>query len=226
MLDEILRDLKFGDFGPLDVLTNLLVALVLALVTSFVYRRTHTGLSYSRSFNVTMVSVAMTITMIMMVIGNYLALSLGLVGALSVIRFRSAIKDPKDIAYLFLCIAIGLACSTGNYTISVIGTALINATLYVLHVLRFGAIASRAYCVTFTLDSAQTNASALVALAVEKGLDIQFRSYAQLDQSQGEYVYSVGAGPEAEEEMIAFFSNEVPGLANLSFIAPEAELEL
>ena len=226
MLDEILRDLKFGDFGPMEVLTNLLVALVLAIVTSFVYRHTHTGLSYSRSFNVTMVSVAMTITMIMMVIGNYLALSLGLVGALSVIRFRSAIKDPRDIAYLFLCIAIGLACSTGNYTISVIGTAIINATLYALHVLRFGAHDPSSYCVTFTLDTAQTDAGSLVARAAEKGLTVEFRSYAQIEDSRGEYVYSVEPGTVSEEDMIAFFSTEIPGLANLSLIAPETELEL
>lgn len=95
MFSDLLSNLQLGSFTPLQILTNLLVALVLALVTSFVYRVTHSGYAYSRSYNITMVIVTMVITMMMMVIGNYLVLSLGLIGAHSVIRFRTAIKEPQ-----------------------------------------------------------------------------------------------------------------------------------
>lgn len=226
MLEEILTSWRIGDFTPLDIVRNLLLALALALITTWTYRRTHSGFSYSRAFNVTMVGVTMTITMIMMVIGNYLALSLGLVGALSVIRFRTAIKDPKDIAYLFLCIAIGLACSVGNYVLSIMGALLINATLLALHALRFGASARPDYCLTFRLDRDQTTPKSLAEKAGARNIDLGFRSYAQIDERTGEYVYSLKLRDQSEEEIVHFFATEFPGLSNLSLIAPEAELEV
>ena len=102
MLETILSNIRLGAIGPLQVFGSLLAALVLSLFTTYVYRTTHSGYAYSKSFNTTLVTVTMVVTMMMMVIGNYLALSLGLIGALSVIRFRSAIKDPRDIAFLFI----------------------------------------------------------------------------------------------------------------------------
>ena len=176
MLDEFFREYEFGDFTALDVVANLTMSLLLSLIAAFVYRKTHTGYSYSRSFNVTLVSVAMTITMIMMIIGNYWVLSLGLVGALSVIRFRSAIKDPKDIAYLFLCIAIGLACSTGNYTISVVGTLFISAALYLMHVFRFGSTTDSGYCLSVRLREEGTDPERMVDGMSGLGVVPVFRS--------------------------------------------------
>ena len=217
---------SFEGFSALEVASNLMVALVLALATSFVYRTTHSGYSYSRSFNVTLVSVTMTITLIMMIIGTYWVLSLGLVGALSVIRFRSAIKDPKDIAYLFLAIAIGLACSTGNYVVSVIGAALINGTLLILHRLNFGAIGRPDFILTVALDESETNAEAFVSALRAKHIDPGFRSYARVSETLGEYVYVVDPGTLDEAELIRLVADAVPGIRNLSLIAPETALEV
>lgn len=226
MLDEFFSEYEFGAFSALDVTLNLLVALGLSLAVTVVYRKTHSGLSYSRSFNVTLIAVTMTITMIMMIIGNYWVLSLGLVGALSVIRFRSAIKDPKDIAYLFLCIAIGLACSTGNYIISVLGTAIIGGTLYALHLLRFGGPAQSGYCLTVCLDESKTTAIALLELLSAIHVEAQFRSYARLSDQLGEYVYTLDLGDNAESDLIAKLNAELPGITNVSLLAPESIVEL
>lgn len=225
-MENFLREGSFTEFSALEVASNLLVALVLALVTSFVYRVTHSGYSYSRSFNVTLVSVTMTITLIMMIIGTYWVLSLGLIGALSVIRFRSAIKDPKDIAYLFLAIAIGLACSTGNYVVSVVGAGIINATLLVLHRVKFGAMGRPDCILTVTLDEQTTGAEALVSLLRQQNVSVDFRSYARVSGDLGEYVYMVDPGNLSESQLIAFLQDSVPGVRQLSLIAPETALEV
>lgn len=215
-----------GQAGPLDVVINLLLALVLSLIMTFVYRQTHTGFAYSKSFNTTLVAVAMVVTMIMMVIGNYLALSLGLVGALSVIRFRSAIKDPRDIAYLFLSIAIGLACSTGNYENATIGTLAITATLYGLHLFRFGSMESDDYCLTFCLAEGAHDPKEIVTKSKSIFSKITFRSYAHVSDDIGEYVSTVRLGKETEEAALDFLKKEFPKFQNLSLIAPESRLEV
>ena len=226
MLDEFFRNYEFGEFTALDVLANLTMSLLLAIITSYVYRRTHTGYSYSRSFVVTLVSVAMTITMIMMIIGNYWVLSLGLIGALSVIRFRSAIKDPKDIAYLFLCIAIGLACSTGNYTISVIGTLFINAALYLMHVFRFGAASDSGHSLAVRLNEDGTGAERLVEGMSNLGVEPVFRSYVQIGPGIGEYVYTVDLGRISAQRLLQFLKEGVAGVEHVSIVAPESNLEV
>lgn len=226
MLEDLISDARLGSVGPLQVVISLTVSLVLALITAFVYRVTHSGYAYSRSYNTTMVIVAMVITLMMTVIGNYLALSLGLIGALSVIRFRTAIKDPKDIAYLFICIAIGLACSTRDYMIAGVGTIVIDTTMLVLHFLRFGTAMTSDYVLTYSIEGPQSHAEEFITKAREVFSRISFRSYCKLSEAESQYVYSLKLGKMSEEQAIAFLERELPEIRNVSLIAPETNVEL
>lgn len=114
------------------VITNMFVTLIVGIFIYWVYKKTYTGVMYSRSFNVTILLTTMVTAMVMMVIGTNLALSLGMVGALSVIRFRSAIKDPKDIGFIFWGISSGLSAGTGAYVIAVIGSIIIAMILFMV----------------------------------------------------------------------------------------------
>lgn len=107
------------------------VTFLLTTAVFLIYKLTFTGVAYSKNFNVSVVLTGMITTMIMMVIGNNLALSLGMVGALSIVRFRAAIKEPKDISYLFWSIAIGLSVGTGAIQIAIIGTVSIGVTIFI-----------------------------------------------------------------------------------------------
>lgn len=115
-----------------EVILNMFITLLVGLFLYWVYKKTYTGVMYSRSFNITILLTTLITAMVMMVIGTNLALSLGMVGALSVIRFRAAIKEPKDIAFLFWGIAVGLSAGTGAYPIAVIGSIIIAAVLFVM----------------------------------------------------------------------------------------------
>ncbi|MBE5963428.1 MAG: DUF4956 domain-containing protein [Lachnospiraceae bacterium] len=108
-----------------EIITNFVVALVLGMVIYISYRTSHTRVTYSRRFNVSLLMLTMVTTLVMSVIGNNIALSLGMVGALSIVRFRTAVKDPRDTAYIFWCIAIGICCGVTEYIIASIGTACI-----------------------------------------------------------------------------------------------------
>jgi len=119
-----------------DVLTfetivfNIAVSLVLALFIFIVYKKTFRGVLYSHNFNVTIIMISLITAMVMMLIGSNLAISLGMVGALSIVRFRAAIKEPRDIAFLFWAITVGLAAGSGTFIIAITGSITIAIILF------------------------------------------------------------------------------------------------
>ncbi len=107
------------------ILLNFLMATVLGMVIYVSYRFSHSEPVYSSRFNVSLVMLTIVTTLVMAVIGNNVALSLGMVGALSIVRFRTAIKDPRDTVYIFWCIAVGICCGVSEYFIATVGSSII-----------------------------------------------------------------------------------------------------
>lgn len=114
-----------------DILLNIVLAAVLGFFIFLSYAISHRGTIYSRKFNASLVILAVLTGTVMTVIGNNIALSLGMVGALSIVRFRSAIKDPLDIGFLFWGIAAGITAGAGLYFVALMGTAII-AVIYIV----------------------------------------------------------------------------------------------
>ena len=112
-----------------EIFVGLLMSLVLAMLVYYVYKKTYSGVLYSKNFNITLVFTSMIVTVIMMAISGNLALSLGLIGALSIIRFRTAIKDPKDVTFLFWAVSIGLVNGVHLYRLSIISSLFIGTCL-------------------------------------------------------------------------------------------------
>lgn len=115
-----------------QVALNFLVAIVLGMVIYLSYRFSHSRAVYSARFNVSLLMLTIVTTMVMSVIGNNIALSLGMVGALSIVRFRTAIKDPRDAVYIFWCIVVGICCGVSEYVISGMGSGFIFLLLLIL----------------------------------------------------------------------------------------------
>ena len=114
-----------GDLSLERMLLNFAAALVLGLIIFVGYRYSHAGTMYSSKFNVSLVMLTLITTLVMSVIGNNVALSLGMVGALSIVRYRTAIKDSRDTVFIFWCIAVGICCGVSEFKIAGIGTAVI-----------------------------------------------------------------------------------------------------
>lgn len=112
-----------------DILLNIMLAAVLGLFIFLSYALSHRGTIYSRKFNASLVILAVLTGTVMTVIGNNIALSLGMVGALSIVRFRTAIKEPVEIAFLFWSLAVGIVIGAGMIPLAVIGSAIIGVIL-------------------------------------------------------------------------------------------------
>lgn len=138
MVGSLTPQLQSVTFSTIDLLIALGLGFLLGLGMAFVYRVTHRGLTYERSFLVTLAMIPPIVALVMMFIGSNLALSLGMVGALSIIRFRTVIKDSRDMVFLFWAIAVGLGCGTQNWMASLIASAFIAAVLNLIYWMRYG----------------------------------------------------------------------------------------
>ncbi|WP_343250873.1 DUF4956 domain-containing protein [Diplocloster hominis] len=114
------------------IVSQLIVAAVIGFVIYLSYYLSHTGTVYSRKFNVSLVVLTILTTLVMTAIGNNVALSLGMVGALSIVRFRTAVKDSRDTIYIFWAVVVGLACGVGDYITAGAGSAMVFLVLFVL----------------------------------------------------------------------------------------------
>lgn len=119
------------DFSLVDVAVTLLISFLLGLFIYAVYKKTFNGVMYSRNFNVSLVAMSMITTLIIMGITSNIVLSLGMVGALSIVRFRTAVKDPIDIVYLFWAIAAGIVTGAGLYLLAITGSLVVGLMLIV-----------------------------------------------------------------------------------------------
>ncbi len=115
-----------------EIILHIVVSAVLGLAIFVSYWYTHTGTAYSRKFNVSLVTLTVLTGTVMTVIGNNIALSLGMVGALSIVRFRTAIKDSRDTTYIFWAIIVGICCGVGDYLVAGIGSAAVFVLLLIL----------------------------------------------------------------------------------------------
>lgn len=119
-------------FSAIEILINLGVSFFVGMFIFYVYKKTFQGVLYQRSFNVSLVTIAMVITLIIMTISGNLVLSLGMVGALSIVRFRTPIKDPLDLVFIFWSITIGIANGVGYFNISIIGSIVMTLAILVM----------------------------------------------------------------------------------------------
>lgn len=114
-----------------DMALALLLAFGIGLFIFFVYKKTYQGVMYSSSFGTTLVALTMITTVVILAVTSNVVLSLGMVGALSIVRFRTAIKEPLDIAFLFWSIAVGIVLAAGMIPLAVIGSVVIGVILLV-----------------------------------------------------------------------------------------------
>ena len=114
-----------------DMIVTLALAFALGLFLYFIYRKCYSGVMYSPSFGVTLIALSMITAMLILTVVSNVVLSLGMVGALSIVRFRTAIKEPMDIAFLFWSIAVGIVLAAGLIPLAVLGSLFIGIVLLV-----------------------------------------------------------------------------------------------
>lgn len=142
-MDDLLQEATmFNDltttFTLVDVFMVIVSSFLSAMIIGFVYKKTHKGVSYSQSYVQNLVIMEITIGIVMLIIGSNIARAFSLVGALSIVRFRTAIKDPKDVGFIFMTMVAGMAFGTRFYLLGGIFTIMMALLIYILSITNFG----------------------------------------------------------------------------------------
>jgi len=127
-----------------QVLFTVALSFGLVLLITWTYRKTYRGLAWSQSFIHTMIIMGVVAGVVILVVGNNLARAFGLVGALSIVRFRSAIREPRDVAFIFFAMGAGLACGTGFFLVGLVFTILVCGIVLLLDRLGYGEVRNSA----------------------------------------------------------------------------------
>lgn len=136
-MDELkLSDLFVSTISPAQVLLTIAIAFAVGIFIFFIYKRTFGGVMYSRNYNVSLVLLTLVTSVMLMLINNNLSLSLGMVGALSIIRFRTAVKDPIDTVFMFWAVGEGIAIGIKFYMVAIIAAVAIGIVLIIMSVFK------------------------------------------------------------------------------------------
>lgn len=125
-----------GELTLKEIYGNIIMAALLGFLIFISYYISHRGTIYSKKFNASLVVLTVLTGTVMTVIGNNIALSLGMVGALSIVRFRTAVKDSRDTVYIFWTVIVGICCGVGDYAVAAIGSGVAFAVLLVLGLIK------------------------------------------------------------------------------------------
>ena len=135
---DIFKDKFLEEFSAIalsDILVGITLSFLLSLYIVYIYKVTYAGVHFSRGFVGTIIMLSMVTTVVILVISSNVVLSLGMVGALSIVRFRTAVKEASDTAFLFWAIATGILCGAGYVTVSILATILLGLLFVLVHAL-------------------------------------------------------------------------------------------
>ena len=214
-------------YYPQEVLINLTLSFVLGVAISLVYKKTHKGLSYSQSFMITNIFIAVIVCMVIMIIGNSLARAFALVGALSIIRFRTVVKDTKDTAYIFWSLASGMASGTGSYFIAISGSIMIAIIAFILHHTNFGSIIKSEFILQFRINSQDSKLSEVFIKIMQKytSSNVLLNSEISDDGKNIKNSYDVVMREEKNQTELIKELSELKGLSEIVIVAAKSDVD-
>jgi uncharacterized membrane protein YhiD involved in acid resistance len=163
MLND-LKNILNVSVTPEDILINLFVSLIAGIIISFFYRKSYVGPGYQVSFVNSLIILVIITAIVIMVIGNNLARAFGLVGAMSIIRFRTAVKEMQDIIYIFFSLAIGMAVGVGFHGLALFGSIFIGTITYLLAKSKFSIPIKSNLLLQFVFDSEKNESQDYIRL--------------------------------------------------------------
>lgn len=203
----------------LDMVLALVLAFGVGLFIFFVYKKTYAGVMYSSSFGVTLVALTMITTLVILAVTSNIVLSLGMVGALSIVRFRTAIKEPMDIAFLFWSIAVGIVLAAGLIPLAVFGTVIIGIILLVFANQKDN---TNPYIVVLALDGNDAEKAATEFLAqntkkcvvksktVRKG-NVEVNLEVRLNNDNTDFINTLATMPGVQNAVLVSYNGDYMG---------------
>jgi len=197
-----------------QIFANITVAGILGFLIFVSYMISHRGTIYSKKFNVSLVILTILTSMVMTVIGNNVALSLGMVGALSIVRFRTAIKDSRDTVYIFWTIIVGICCGVGDFIVAGIGSSVVFLLLLI-----FGAIKNNNRMLVI-IRGARTKEAAIQAVMFKFFGDKAMMRVKNSTQESIEFIYEITAKTlsESERKNNITICDEIYKIGNIEYV--------
>lgn len=219
-------DLIGTELSAAIVIFNLLYSFALQLAIVWVYKSTHRGLSHSQSFLFTLVMIGVLGTVVLMVVQNNLIGAFALLGAFSLIRFRTIVKETRDVAFVFFALAIGVAVGTNNYSVALIATVLISTMIVTLTRFGFGLITKESVAgYVLTIETSEN----FVVDALQKKLatyGIAELLHAKHDQGKrGHYAYSMHFEDPKNLHALSQGIRSLAGIERFEFITSKHSVE-
>lgn len=203
----------------LDMVLALVLAFSVGLFIFFVYKKTYAGVMYSSSFGVTLVALTMITTLVILAVTSNIVLSLGMVGALSIVRFRTAIKEPMDIAFLFWSIAVGIVLAAGLIPLAVFGTVIIGIILLVFANQKDN---TNPYIVVLALDGndaekaateflAQNTKKCVVKSKTARKGNVEVNLEVRLNNDNTDFINTLAAMPGVQNAVLVSYNGDYMG---------------
>jgi hypothetical protein len=223
---EFLKQFLLSGPDLSDALISLGLASFMGLLISQLYRYTHRGLNYEHTFMAALVLMAPIVAVVMLYIRGDLVLSLGLIGSLSIVRFRTAIKDTRDMVFIFWVIAVGLGSGTYNWGVVVISSFFVMALVALLYFVRYGHTLNSDYVLVVS-GEAPFQSEGAREVVQRASVEARLRSY-EVQGERFEMVYELRLGEEASRDTDALVAElkALSGVAEVSLMAPQLALPL
>jgi len=209
-----------------DMVRASLVSFFLALIVGYTYRVTHQGPSYSQTTVHTLVIMSVVVSLIMLIIGTNIARAFSLVGALSIIRFRNAVKESRDVAFYFLAMAIGMACGTQHIHIAVLFTLMVCPMIYGMAHFEVGAKPMVEVLLKLTLGDQIDYRSAFDEIFFKHFSDADLLSVDSDGSGRLELIYSVTMRKGAQEQALLSDVRTVDGSVTAQLIHGHANISM
>jgi uncharacterized membrane protein YhiD involved in acid resistance len=207
-----------------DIIQNLGVSLLCGLIITLIYRITYKGLSYSSTFVNSIIMLSLTTTVIMMVIGNSLATAFGLVGAMSIIRFRTAVKDSQDILFIFLSLAMGMACGVGRFDIALYGSIFIGVVFYIVVQVNLTTPRKRDFLLQLVVegeDSKSFDAAEILSKYCKKNQLVNVKALGEDSQNMMELSFYIKLKKETEGKNLVAEVKQLAGVRHVNLFFDE-----
>lgn len=205
--------------SPGSIALSLMFALLLSVLMYGTFERCHSKIAYDKKFNVTLVMLAIVSTLIMTVIKNNVALSLGMMGSLSIVRFRTNTKDPRDLGFVFWAMAIGVTASTLAFSIGIVFSAVIGALL-----IFSGDNNDSSTNLLLVIRGSRANIPLLSDIIMEHNSSSRLKAQ-NLVEDSFELVYEIkGTKKGIDEQDLASEIKAVPGVDTVNLLTPSSEI--
>ncbi|MBN1384403.1 MAG: DUF4956 domain-containing protein [Elusimicrobia bacterium] len=220
---SMIKDLFKSNYTAAAVSTNLLLSVILGFIVVFVYKLNNRRNSNVASFNVVLLLVSVIVCAIIMELGTNIALSLGLIGSLSIIRFRTAIKNPMDVTYIFWAICVGLGCGSNSYKIAIISTVFIAVILIFMVKFNLFNLISDEYLIIISYSADQLKFNELKNLLLKNKCHMRSVE-SNIEENIYECIFGLKAYRKQNLEKITAELDRLKGIKNYKIFSSENEV--